>query len=280
MSVCDPVNGMHSLFSKVLPQQYFAPAPHQGEHPENEDDIKQFSQLLEKHQDSIAAVILEPIVQNTGGMRIYRAGYLKAVETLCKQHNVLLILDEIATGFGRTGTLFALEQADVIPDILCIGKTLTGGYLTLGATLTTQKVAAGISASKSGALMHGPTYMGNPLACAVANASIDLLLSQPWKNTISNIEKQLIQELEPCRELSNVKDVRVKGSIGIVELHQPIVDNDIQNQFVDAGIWIRPFSNLVYVMPPYIITSEQLNKITQAICSVLVGRAETKHSTQ
>ena len=270
MSVCDPVNGMHSLFSKVLPQQYFAPAPHQGEHPENEDDIEQFAELLEQNQDSIAAVILEPIVQNAGGMRIYRASYLKAIETLCKQHNVLLILDEIATGFGRTGTLFAAEQAGVIPDILCVGKTLTAGYMTLGATLTTQKIADGISASESGALMHGPTYMGNPLACAVANASIDLLLSQPWKNTIANIEKQLTQELEPCRNLANVKDVRIKGGIGIVELHQPIVDNDIQNQFVDAGIWIRPFSNLVYVMPPYIITSEQLNHITQAIYSVLV----------
>lgn len=269
MSVCDPVNGMHSLFYKALPQQYFAPAPHQGENPDNSNDILQFEQLLEQHSDSIAAVILEPIVQGAGGMRIYRPEYLKAVETLCKQREVLLILDEIATGFGRTGTLFAAEHANVVPDIMCVGKTLTAGYMTLGATLTTAKIAEGVSASESGALMHGPTYMGNPLACAVANASIELLLNQPWKKTIAAMEIQLASELEPCRNLANVKDVRVKGSIGVIELHEKIVNNDIQEQFVNTGIWIRPFSNLVYIMPPYVITSAQLSRITEAIFSIL-----------
>lgn len=269
MSVCDPVNGMHSLFADMLPQNYFAPAPHLGSTPANNDDIVQFEKLLEQNAATIAAVILEPIVQGAGGMRIYRAAYLKAVKDLCVQHDVVLILDEIATGFGRTGTLFAAEQADVVADIMCVGKTLTGGYMTLGATLTTEKIALGVSNCKSGTLMHGPTYMGNPLACAVANASIDLLLSQPWKDTIAKIEAQLTEELASCQELPNVKDVRIKGSIGVVELHQTILDNSIQNQFVDAGIWIRPFSNLVYIMPPYIITPEQLSRVTHAIYSVL-----------
>lgn len=272
MSVCDPVNGMHHLFSAILTKQYFVDAPFQGENPASNDDLEKFALAIASHHQSIAAVIIEPLVQGAGGMRIYRADYLSGVARLCREYNVLLILDEIATGFGRTGSMFATEQAGVKPDILCLGKALTGGYMSLAATLVSDKVAVDICRSEAGAFMHGPTFMANPLACAVACASIDLLLAQDWQSKILSMEQQLRTQLEPCRELDGVKDVRVKGAIGVVELSNPKVLNDIQNDFVEAGVWVRPFRNLVYIMPPYVITPEQLGHLTGAIYSVLKNK--------
>ncbi|HGG59227.1 MAG TPA: adenosylmethionine--8-amino-7-oxononanoate transaminase [Gammaproteobacteria bacterium] len=272
MSVCDPENGMHRLFHKALPQQFFAPAPALGA-SDDDADIAAFADLLERHHRQIAAVIIEPIVQGAGGMRIYRPAYLSAVADLCQTHNVLLIADEIATGFGRTGALFACEHASVTPDILCLGKALTGGYLSLAAVLTHREIAETVSASEAGALMHGPTFMANPLACAVANASIDLLLAQDWREKVGNIEKQLIAELEPCRQLPTVRDVRCKGAIGVVEMKSPKDIEGLQPRFVELGVWIRPFSNLVYIMPPYIIETEQITRLTSAIHQVLSEKA-------
>jgi adenosylmethionine-8-amino-7-oxononanoate aminotransferase len=267
MAVCDPDNGMHHLFKDVLAQHFFAKSPNQDEH--DKEAINDFEQLLAQNHSSIAAVILEPIVQGAGGMRFYSAAYLKTVRELCNQYDVLLILDEIATGFGRTGTLFAYEQADIAPDILCVGKALTGGYLSLAATLCSSKVADGIGSGEHPTLMHGPTFMANPLACAVANASLDLLLGSPWQQRVNDIEQQLTFGLEPCRTLQAVKDVRVKGAIGVIELHKPIDIHWMQPRFVELGVWIRPFSNLVYVMPPYIIDKADLSVITDAMRQVV-----------
>ena len=269
MSVCDPDNGMHRLFSGALPQQIFAPEPQPAHHPDCGTDIQALAALMEQHQHEIAALILEPIVQGAGGMRIYRPEYLSAAAELCQQYGILLILDEIATGFGRTGSLFACQQANVEPDILCLGKALTGGYLSLAATLTTEKVAHTVSNGEAGALMHGPTFMANPLACSAALASIDLLLSQDWQTRIQAIETQLEHELEPARQLPQVRDVRCKGAIGIIELKQPAPVADIQRHTVERGVWIRPFSNLVYIMPPYIIRPDQLSRVTQAMISAI-----------
>lgn len=269
MSVCDPVNGMHQMFQNAIPQQIFAPAPALLSEPDTGADIEAFERLLVAHQHELAAVILEPLVQGAGGMRIYRESYLREVGKLCQQHEVLLILDEIATGFGRTGTLFALEQAEIAPDILCLGKALTGGYLSLAATLVSSAVAAGISRSESGVLMHGPTYMGNPLACAVALASIELLNTQPWQEMIEGIEAQLESELSPCRELPNVADVRVKGAIGVVELTGSSLPSGMQESLIHQGVWLRPFRNLVYMMPPYIISPSDLSIVTAAVYSTL-----------
>jgi adenosylmethionine-8-amino-7-oxononanoate aminotransferase len=284
MAVCDPINGMHHMFSGVLPQHLFAPAPEcrgylQPEHAqfgktqaENlHPEISKFEELIKLHHDEIAAVILEPIVQGAGGMRFYCPQYLTQVREYCDKYNVLLILDEIATGFGRTGTLFAYEQADICPDILCIGKALTGGYMTLAATLTNSKVVQGISSDGSGVLMHGPTFMGNPLACSVANASIELLLESDWQKQVHAIEKQLKKELSVCNILPAVNEVRVKGAIGVVELHEPVNMQWMQNRFVESGVWIRPFNNLVYIMPPYIIKPDELSKLTTAIYNVIKG---------
>jgi len=266
MSVCDPENGMHSMFQGVLPEHMFISAPTCINDADwQESDIEEFRLAIQNNHQSIAAVILEPIVQGAGGMRFYCAEYLRQVRKLCDQYNVLLILDEIATGFGRTGTLFAYEQAQISPDILCVGKALTGGYMSLAATLCTRKVADAISEFEGGNLMHGPTFMGNPLACAVANASLDLLINSDWKNRIKNIEKQLTKELMPCKDLSSVFDVRVKGAIGVIELNSPVDMHVIQPRLVELGVWIRPFGKLVYIMPPFIIKPEELSHLTSAM---------------
>ncbi len=269
MSVCDPANGMHSLFSGFLSEQYFAPAPTLCSHPDDGSDLELFRQRLRTHHNEIAAVILEPIVQGAGGMRIYRPTYLQGVARLCREFDVLLILDEIATGFGRTGELFACHHAGVTPDILCLGKALTGGYMTLAATLVSDAIATDICRSEAGALMHGPTFMANPLACTTALASIELLLSQDWKLRVQQMEARLKAELARCRTLAIVADVRVIGSIGVVELRGTELPPGIQQALVDQGVWIRPFRNLVYIMPPYVIRNEQLSVLTEAIHQVL-----------
>ena len=265
MAVCDPVNGMHERFTPVLPRHLFADRPRSrfGELL-TPGDIDSFSELIGSHHTEIAAVILEPIVQGAGGMWFYSADYLRAVAQLCRRHDVLLIADEIATGFGRTGRLFACEHAGVEPDILCLGKALTGGYLSMAATLVTERVARGVSAD-GGVLMHGPTFMANPLAAAVACRSIDLLLEQPWQQRVASIEAQLVAALVPYARHPAVSDVRVLGAIGVVETRRPVPVAELQRRFVEAGVWIRPFSNLVYLMPPYVISNAELSLLTQAI---------------
>ncbi|HID5223486.1 adenosylmethionine--8-amino-7-oxononanoate transaminase [Proteus mirabilis] len=266
MSVCDPDNSMHSLYKGYLPNHLFVEAPKTGFYQLwDATDIDALRTTLAQHHQHIAAVMLEPIVQGAGGMRIYHPEYLTQARALCDEFNVLLIADEIATGFGRTGKLFACEHAGISPDIMCVGKALTGGYMTLSATLTTRHIADTISQGDAGCFMHGPTYMGNPLACAVANASLSLLEQGHWVNQVAQIEAQLKTELLPLKQAKSVKDVRVLGAIGVVEMVEPVNMAKLQKYFVDEGVWIRPFGQLIYIMPPYIISPEKLTKLTQAI---------------
>jgi adenosylmethionine-8-amino-7-oxononanoate aminotransferase len=270
MAVCDPETGMHHLFADVLSKHFFAEAPTVvSDNDWQDQDIADFRNLIETHHARIAAVILEPIVQGAGGMRFYAPEYLRQVRSLCDRHNVLLIADEIATGFGRTGTLFACEQADIVPDIMCLGKAITGGYMTLAAVLTTAEISRTISSNAPNAFMHGPTFMANPLACAVANASIDLLLDSPWQERIAAMSRAFSHHLLPCQSWDGVAEVRIKGGIGVLELEQPVDMTRITRRFVDKGVWIRPFGKLVYVMPPYIISDEELDQLLTAMTAAV-----------
>ncbi len=270
MSVTDPDNSMHSLYKGFLPEHIFADSPKVGfRQPWHESDITDFKHKLTCHHKEIAAVILEPIVQGAGGMRIYHPEFLKQVRQLCDQFGVLLILDEIATGFGRTGKLFACEHSGVQPDILCVGKALTGGYMTLSATLTSKEVADTVCGGEAGCFMHGPTFMGNPLACAVAAASLELIETGEWQQQVAHIESQFAAKLPELNRYSQVKETRWLGAIGVVETVTPVNMEVIQKFFVDAGVWIRPFGRLIYIMPPYISQPEHIGKLIDAIEAAL-----------
>ncbi|CAA0087674.1 Adenosylmethionine-8-amino-7-oxononanoate aminotransferase [Zhongshania aliphaticivorans] len=270
MATCDPVTGMHHLFNKVLPSHIFVESPPTafGE-AASDDDLSAMTAALQEHHHELAAVIVEPVVQGAGGMRFYSGDYLRRLRSLCDEYNVLLIFDEIATGFGRTGKLFACEHAGISPDIMCLGKALTGGYLSLAATLCNDRIAEGICHGEAGVFMHGPTFMGNPLACSIANASIELLLSSDWESNIRRIEKILSRELSKAVNLPSVADVRCLGAIGVIELKDSVDMASIQARFIDKGIWIRPFGKLVYTMPPYIINDTDLIQLCQHLVAAV-----------
>ncbi len=269
MAVCDPHDSMHTMFSKLLPQHDFLPAPQSAfAGPFDDNDLTPLRDLLRQSANDIAAIILEPIVQGYGGMRFYHPDYLRGVRELCDQYQVLLIADEIATGFGRSGKLFACEHAAITPDIMCLGKALSGGYLTLAATLCSAEIARGISLSAAGGLMHGPTFMANPLACAVALESISIIAEGHWQQQVAAIEQQLSAELAPCAKLAAVKQVRVLGAIGVLEMRQKVDVAKLQAEFVERGVWIRPFNNLIYIMPPFTISSAQLSRLCWSMYEV------------
>lgn len=278
MSVCDPVTGMHSLFEGILPEQHFVNSP-ECRYGESWDElyIEETREYLESNSDRIAAFILEPLVQGAGGMKFYSPLYLKRVAQLCKQYNVLLIADEIATGFGRTGKMFACNHADVTPDIMCVGKAITGGYMSFAATLCTNQVADTISDGSPGVLMHGPTFMGNPLACAVSLASIKLLEQMNLGTVINNIESRLKTILEPAKVYGTVADVRVLGAIGVIEMKDDVDMNVIQPMFVESGVWIRPFGKLIYTMPPFIINDNELDTLGRSILEVIKKYSDEVH---
>ncbi|QNG18557.1 adenosylmethionine--8-amino-7-oxononanoate transaminase [Rhodococcus triatomae] len=270
MSVCDPDGGMHALWTDVLADQVFAPAP-----PAEFDEayVRRFEELAARHRDELAAVIVEPVVQGAGGMRFHDPRYLTELRRICDEHGLLLILDEIATGFGRTGELFAADHAGVRPDIMCLGKALTGGYLTLAATLCTTDVAETISAGEGGGMMHGPTFMGNPLACAVAAASTRLLLSRDWRGEVRAISRGLAAGLAPAGDLDHVVDVRSLGAIGVLELDRPVDMQRATDVAVEHGVWLRPFRTLVYAMPPFVCSADDVDRITRAMVAVAADQA-------
>ncbi|WP_129976167.1 adenosylmethionine--8-amino-7-oxononanoate transaminase [Rhodococcus sp. Q1] len=262
MSVCDPEGGMHALWTDMLARQIFAPAP-----PAHFDPgyVAQFEAVLLEHADELAAIVVEPVVQGAGGMRFHDPLYLRELRRMCDEHGLVLIFDEIATGFGRTGELFAADHAQVSPDVMCVGKALTGGYMTLAATLCTRAVAEAISAGEGGGVMHGPTFMGNPLACAVAVAAVELLLSRDWRAEVGALNAGLTEGLAPARELPGVTDVRVLGGIGVIELTEPVDMRAATDATVAAGVWLRPFRNLVYAMPPYVCSTADVAEITSGM---------------
>ncbi|QBJ94810.1 adenosylmethionine--8-amino-7-oxononanoate transaminase [Rhodococcus sp. ABRD24] len=271
MSVCDPVGGMHSMWTDVLTRQRFAPVPPRDFHPEY---VREFERIVIEHRDELAAIIVEPIVQGAGGMRFHHPDYLRELRRMCDEHGLLLVFDEIATGFGRTGELFAADHAGLAPDVMCVGKALTGGYLTLAATLCTATVAEVISAGEGGGIMHGPTFMANPMACAVAVAAVELLLSRDWRAEVEALGRGLERGLAPLRDVPGVLDVRVLGGIGVIELAQPVDMPTATDAAVAAGVWLRPFRNLIYAMPPYICNRDELDRITSGMVAAARSQLE------
>ncbi len=267
MSVCDPVDGMHQLFAGALAEQVFAPRPPAGLEADVTEWARETAELVERHAEELAAIIVEPVLQGAGGMRVYPPECLRLLRNLADKHGLLLVFDEIATGFGRTGELFAMHHAGVVPDVLCVGKALTGGYLTLAAVLCTAEVARGVSDGEGGALMHGPTFMANPLACAVALANLDLLVDNDWRTNVKRIEARLLEGLAPCASLPGVADVRVLGAVGVVQTREQFDIETATAAALEHGVWIRPFRDLIYTMPPYICTDDDVDAITNAICA-------------